>query len=58
MQYTFLKIVGQMPFELFSASDSIIYTDIEGLECAASLIDKIGYQNLQSMIQGYLNDIF
>ena len=35
-----------MPFELFSASDSIIYTDREGLECAATLVNQIGFENL------------
>ena len=44
-QKQLLKIIGEMPFELFSASESIIYTDKEGLETAAKLIEKIGKEN-------------
>ena len=47
-----------MPFELFSASESIIYTDREGLECAAHLIEQIGKEPVQNMLRTYLNDIF
>ena len=53
-----LKIVGHMPFELFSASESIIYTDREGLECAANLVEQIGKESIQNMLKAYLNDIF
>ena len=38
--------MGQMPFELVSASDTIIYTDQEGLEFAAFMIEKIGRDNI------------
>lgn len=47
-----------MPFELFSASDSIIYTDKEGLETASFFVDKLGADNLQGIMQAYLTDIF
>ena len=53
-----LAIVGSMPFELFSASESIIYTDREGLEYSAYLIDKIGKEELQNTLRQYLSDIF
>jgi hypothetical protein len=35
-----------MPFEFFSASDNIIYTDREGLESAVLLIEKFGKEDL------------
>lgn len=43
MQSTLMRIISHVPFELFSASDSIIFTDREGLESAAGLIEKIGH---------------
>lgn len=57
-QSLLLVLVGQMPFELFSTSDCIIYTDKEGLETASWLIEKIGRDNAQAMVLSYLNDIF
>jgi hypothetical protein len=36
------KMIGELPFELVSVSDSIVYTDKEGLQSAAHLVDKIG----------------
>jgi len=56
-QGTLIKILGEMPFELFSASEAIIFTDREGLEAASMLIDKIGVEATQSMVLGYVNDI-
>jgi hypothetical protein len=35
-----------MPFEFFSASDSIIYTDREGLESSVQIIQKFGKENI------------
>jgi hypothetical protein len=35
-----------MPFEFFSASDSIIYTDREGLESAVILVERFGKENI------------
>ena len=58
MQTTFFKIIGNMPFELFSASESIIYTDREGLEYAAYLIDQVGKEQVEAMLRSYLSDIF
>lgn len=57
-QSELMKVLGEMPFELFSASDTIIYTDREGLESASMLVEKIGKENVQSMIRSFLTDIF
>ena len=46
MQSALLRIIGQMPVELFSASDSVIYTDREGLESAVGLVEKIGHDEV------------
>jgi len=46
MQAHFIKILGEMPFELFSASEAIIFTDREGLEAASALVDKLGLENV------------
>jgi len=53
-----LVILGRMPFELFSASEAIVFTDREGLEYAAYLIDRIGKENIENIARAFLNDIF
>jgi hypothetical protein len=55
---TFFKIVSQMPFEFFSASDQIIYSDKESLESSSMLIDFIGKENIYKIIISYFHDIF
>ena len=49
-QTLLFKVLGQMPFELFSASEAIIFTDREGLESASMLIDKLGHENCQAIV--------
>lgn len=45
-----------MPIEFFTLET--IYRDNEGLSYASAFIDKLGIQNLSSILKSYLNDTF
>jgi len=45
-----------MPLEFFCTRT--VFTDVEGIQASADLIEALGRQDLQSAIQEFLNSLF
>jgi len=50
------SLVGELPLEFFSTRT--VFTDVEGIQAAADLVEALGRLDLQSAIQDYLTTLF